>query len=194
MYKDNHMNISADRKCLVPAAYTCLRAMMLIVVLVMFTGCDSGSGSGPEGRSTVQGYVTSFSVNGVSYIPQGRSGGVLMAIVDFLVPPAQAAVGGVGVHMAGTDFSTTTGENGFFIMSGVPAGNYQMQFLYQGQMSTVDIEVPNDGVVTMNEIQCNGRQNATVGHMNVQMNNQMQSNNMPGSENVMHGNNRGNGK
>ena len=153
----------------------------------MITGCDSGSGSGPEGTSTVQGYVTSFSVDGVTYVPHGRSGGVLMAIMDFLVPPAEASVGGVGVHMAGTDFSTTTDDNGFFIMSGVPGGNHQIQFLYQGQMSTVDIDVPNDGVVTMHEIQCYGRQNATVGHMNVQMNIQMESNGMPGSGNVMHG-------
>lgn len=159
-----------------------------MVGIIVVAGCDSGSGSGPEGTSTVQGYVTSFSVNGVSYVPQVRSGGLLMAIVDLLVPPAEASVGGVGVRMAGTDSSTMTDENGFFIMSGVPDGNHQMQFLYQDQMSTVDIVVPNNGIVTMHEIQCYGRQSATVGHMNVQMNNQMNSNGMPGSGNAMHGN------
>jgi hypothetical protein len=141
-----------------------LAAIAAVAGLFSLTGCDSGDGSSPEGTSTVQGNVASYSIDGVAY-----------------VPGEETAVGGVGVHMMGTDLSTTTDDNGYFIMSGVPAGLHQMQFMFNGQISTIDVNVPDDGIVTMQDIRCYGQQPATVGHMNVQMNTYM------GSGNNMHG-------
>lgn len=151
-----------------------------VMGLLILAGCNGGDGSSPSGTSTVQGNVSSFSIGNVSFVPPGKPG-FLAAILDILVPRAEAAVGGVGVRMMGTDLSTSTDDNGYFIMSGAPSGDHQMRFMYNEETSTVDINVPENGTVTMGDIRCVGQQAASVGHMNVQMNSNMGSSNSQGS-------------
>lgn len=157
-----------------------LSAAATALGLLLIAGCNGGDGSSPSGTSTVQGNVSSFSIGNVSFVPSEKPG-FLATILDILVPRAEAAVGGVGVEMMGTDLSTTTDNNGYFIMSGAPSGDHQMRFMYNGETSTFDINVPEDGTVTMGDIRCVGRQTASVGHMNVQMNSNMGSGSSQGS-------------
>lgn len=129
--------------------------------LVMFiSSCDSG-GDGPSGKSTVQGNVTSFSTDTTLFLPASRPSGVerfLAALSELAVPNAKAGMGGVGVRIMGTDHQTTSADDGYFIMSGVPGGSYQMQFSFNGTNAYMQISVPDDGTLYINNIQCRGGQ------------------------------------
>ena len=140
-----------------------------VLGLVLLAGCNNGDGSGPDGNSTVQGNVASFSAGNASFAPGSSSSA------------------GVVVRMMGTDLSTMTDSDGDFVMSGVPAGNHEMQFMFNNQVSTLEVDVPVDGTLTLGDIRCVGQQSASVGHMNVQMNSQMGSGNMNEMGNGMNG-------
>ena len=137
----------------------------VVLGIVLLAGCNSGDGSRPEGNSTVQGNVASFSAGAVSLAPGGA---------------------GVDVRMLGTGLSTTTDSDGDFVMSGVPAGNHEMQFMFNDQVSTLEVDVPEDGILTLGDIRCVGQQSASVGHMNMQMNSNMGSGNMNSGGKSMH--------
>ena len=72
--------------------------------------------------------------------------------------------------MVGTDFSTATDDTGYFIMSGVPSGHQRLMFTYNGETSDLDIEVPNDATIVLQEIRCSSRRHASVEQMSVRMN------------------------
>ena len=151
-----------------------------VLALVLIAGCYSGDGGGPEGTSTIEGTVSSFAIGNASYVPQGMPG-ILCEVINFIVPDAEAGTGGVGVHMVGTDLSTTTDDYGYFIMSGAPAGRHQLQFIFNEQTSVLDVDVPEDGTLTLSDIRCTGQQTAKVGRMSVQMNSHSSTRVMSGS-------------
>lgn len=156
--------------------------------LLALPGCDQGDASDPAGGSTVQGNVVFFSAGGVTFRPTMSAPGAkgfLYALAEAMVPSAQAAVEGVTVRMVGTGLETTTASDGTFVMSGVPAGIHPMQFSYAGSTSMMEVDVPADATVTMTDIRCAGPQ-ATVGHMDVQMHDQMDADDMMGSPGRMH--------
>ena len=155
-----------------------------ILMLFYLAGCDGGDESGPGGTSTVQGNVLSFSVGSVSHVPPGKPG-ILAALVNLIVPDAEAAAGGIGVHMVGTGLSSTTDNDGFFIMSGAPAGRHQLQFMFGGQTSTLEVDVPDDGTLILDDIRCTGQQAATAGRMHIQMNTHAGPGGMAGPDNGM---------
>ena len=133
-----------------------------VLGLFLLAGCNSDNGTGPTGNSTVQGNIASFSAGNASFAP-GVKG-----------------VGGVEVHILGTDLSTTTSLGGDFVMSGVPAGDHEMQFMFNDQTSTLQVSVPEGGALILEDIRCVGQQPATASHMHVQMNSQMGIGNMSG--------------
>lgn len=147
-------------------------AAITMGVLLAFTSCESGGGSSPSGTSTVQGNVSSFTTGTALFLPAPKSRGferILRGLSDLIVPSAHAAgMGGVGVRMVGTDLHATTGEDGSFVMSGVPGGDHQMQFSFNGANAYMDINVPDDSTVSLHDVNCRGSV-ASVGHMDVQM-------------------------
>lgn len=161
----------------------CLVAVLAIGFAVLSTSCDSGGGDGPSGTSTVQGNVSSFNTGTSLFLPALQPRGIdrlLAGLSDLLVPGARAAgMGGVGVHIVGTDLRTTTADDGYFIMSGVPGGEHQMQFTFSGTNAYMMVKVPSDSTVTLHNVTCQGS-TASTGHMDVQMHmNGSGSNNMP---------------
>ena len=165
---------------------------LMMGVLPLFTGCDSsGSGSSPSGKSTVQGNVSSFTTSTALFVPAPKLRGierVLAGIADLLVPSAQAAgMGGVVVHMVGTDLRTDTADDGSFVMSGVSGGDHQMQFSFNGTDAYMNITVPDDGTVSLHDVKCQGSV-ASAGHMDVQMHsNNSSSGGMPMNANMNSG-------
>jgi len=128
-------------------------ALLAAVAIGLSTACDGGGGGGgPDGSSTIQGTVDSFSGGGAFYMPREKGGRLEQladSVIEWFVPSAQAAVGGVTVSVAGTDLSGTTDETGFFILSGVPGGNQTLIFSYNGQTSTLPVVVPDDGLLVL---------------------------------------------
>lgn len=179
------------------ARYMAALAAVAIVmgVLPLFTGCGPGdSGSGPTGTSTVQGNVSSFTTGTALFLPTQEARGLerfLAGLSDLLVPSAHAAgLGGVGVRIMDTDLQTTTADDGSFVMSGVPAGDHQMQFSFNGVNAYMNINVPENSTVSLHNVSCRGTV-AAAGHMDVQMhaNNSSSSGMMPNANMNSGGNN-----
>jgi len=157
------------RKGLAAACVACAVAATLYIV-----GCESGGGdSGPAGTSTVEGNVVSFSAGSAFYAPSLPRRGFARAMHDLgnlFVPDAMAAAQGVTVRMIGTDLGTTTADDGFFVMSGVPAGDHQMSFSMNGMTAIMNVNVPENATVHMDDISIHGS-SAHAGHMSVEMHN-----------------------
>jgi hypothetical protein len=128
---------------------------------------DNDSDS-PSGNATIQGTVTTFTLSQMrpSLPPPRNAREFFAALGDLLVPPAMATVANVNVRIVGTDLETTTDANGYFILSGVPAGVRQLEFAYAGNLGTYSVGVPESGVVTLNDIHFSG-QTITVGDVQI---------------------------
>lgn len=166
-----------------------LAASLAAGAALFIASCDSGGGDGPSGKSTVQGSVASFSTATALFLPEARPSGVerfLAAVSEMIVPRARAGMGGVGVRIMGTDHQTTTADDGFFIMSGVPGGSHQMQFSFNGTNAYMQISVPDDGTLYVNGIQCRGGQ-AYPGQMYSMMNGSTNMYNMMNNGQNMNG-------
>lgn len=132
-------------------------------LVLLLSSCENGGGgSGPSGKSTVQGTIIAFSTDTALFLPASQPAGVkrlFAALSEIAVPSAHAAgMGGVGVRIVGTDHQTTSADDGFFIMSGVPGGNYRMQLSFNGTNAYMQISVPDDGTLYVSDIQCRGSQ------------------------------------
>lgn len=128
-------------------------------ILVLSSGCEGGGGDGPDGSSTVQGTVDSFSSNGAFYMPTEPGGPLEQLarhILNVIVPQAHAAVRGVTVSVQGTGLSGTTDDTGFFIISGVPPGAQVLEYTLNGQTERLNVNVPDNGIVTLNNITIGG--------------------------------------
>jgi hypothetical protein len=154
-----------------PAAMA-VASLLVSAATALLSSCDSGGdGSSPSGTSTVQGYVESFTTDTAYFLPAPRANGiesVIAGLSDLLAPSAYAGLGGVGVHMVGTDLRTTTADDGFFVMSGVPSGRQQMRFSFNGSDAYTDVEVPENSTVTLHDVRCVGS-SVSVGHMEMKM-------------------------
>jgi hypothetical protein len=174
------------------AAFVC--AAVSAAILVLFTSCESGGDdSVAAGSSTIDGYVTSFTTAGAVFLPATPPSGfqrLLEGLSDLIVPSAQAGMGGVGVRVMGTQLQTTTADDGYFIMSGVPAGHHTMAFTFNGAEAMMEVDVSENSTLTLHEVRCVPG-SATAGHM--QMTQHMSpsaTTNMPmnGSGGAMHNN------
>jgi hypothetical protein len=140
-------------------------AVVAAAALMFFGGCDSGGG-GVSGHSTITGNVRSFSTATAFYMPAPRQSGItrfLNGIADLLVAPAQAAVPGVRVSVKGTDLSSTTADDGSFVVSGVPAGSQTLEFSSGGGTASLTVEVPDNSTVQLTDIDCQGSSQGSPG-------------------------------
>lgn len=97
-------------------------AVAVIAAVGLMVGCedpfhDSSTGGSPAGTATVQGNVSDF----------GVAAGV-----------AAGVKAGVTVMLKGTSYKATTAEDGTFVISGVPAGNYILVLKY----GNTEVEYP----------------------------------------------------
>ena len=134
-------------------------AITLVSATVFLASCEGGGNT--SGNSTITGNVSSYSAGSALFLPTRHEGGVarfLLALGDFLVPSAQAAAAVQGVHikMVGTDLETDTDADGMFTLSGVPDGNHQMEFDYNGNVAFFNMNVPDNAIITMNNIHVAG--------------------------------------
>jgi hypothetical protein len=125
--------------------------------LFLLNACTGGgSGGGPAGNSTVTGRVDTFQVAGVRFnpAPPGESTFLRLAGVvgQFVVPDALAAVEGLTVELVGTGLSTTTANDGLFIMSGVPAGDQILRFNMSGSSMDLALSVPANATVNLSTV------------------------------------------
>ena len=102
---------------------------ILLTLLIVGTGCDSGGGGDDStGTTTIEGSIQSFSTDGLAqYISTPKASFLVrcfQTLKNMVVPDAVAATGtpGVNVSVANTDLSTQTDENGFFYYFRRPAG------------------------------------------------------------------------
>lgn len=136
-------------------------AAALAVVMAGLTACNSGGGGGgdvPSGASTIQGTVESFASGNATYLPVKKSWGerVLAGMANVLVQSAYAAIGGVSVSIEGA--TAVTEEDGLFIISGVPPGEREIVFTYNGETVTMPIFVPENAVVKLEGVRVEGGQ------------------------------------
>lgn len=90
-------------------------------------GCLGGSGGGGviEGAATIRGVVASYEDGG------GEN---------------------VEVSVAGTDLASTTADDGFFVLSGVPPGDQSVVFARGGTDGRLNVAVPPDSVVELQNV------------------------------------------
>lgn len=132
-------------------------AITLAGAVVFLASCEGEGDS--SGNSTITGNVSSYLAGSAFFVPTRHERGVarfLSALGDLLVPSAQAAVPGVHVKMVGTDLETDTDADGMFTLSGVPSGNRQMEFDYGGNMAFFNMNVPDNAMITMDDIHVTG--------------------------------------
>lgn len=130
-------------------------ALSLLAAAMAVVGCESssdGSGGSPDGNSTVQGTVISYSGATAFFTPVAPRGW-LARIGDLLAPPALAAGrAGVNVRVSGTGLDATTDGNGFFVLSGVPAGSQTLDFSLGTDSATYVLFVPENATISLNAI------------------------------------------
>ena len=118
-----------------------IAAMFCLGIAVLIVGCESSSD--PSGTAAIQGNVVSFETASATFTPinsreESRIARLFTAFSEILTPSAQAATqagrGGITVYVDGpVSQSTTTADDGTFICSGLPAGDYHIGFKYNGQ-------------------------------------------------------------
>lgn len=135
----------------------------------LLSGCESDDGDDPVvGQSVIEGYVTEFKGRNV-VLRYDRGGSErwisrsLRAICDGVVMPAFAGASGVAVGVKGTDLLTTTDANGFFRLSGVPAGDLRLELSYGGVAAQYPIQVAEKKRVKLQGIRVGTDGQVTVG-------------------------------
>lgn len=111
---------------------------MCVMVAWLMIGCEGSDGGG---TAAIGGNVTSFDTGSATFRASSSPRESLWASVwrsftDMLVQPAVAGAGaaGVSVQLRGpANASATTGDDGTFEITGLPAGNYEIEFSYGGQ-------------------------------------------------------------
>ena len=127
---------------------TCGLTLAIAAGVCLMVGCEdpfhSSSSGGSAGTVTVQGNVS-----------------------DFSAPVAAGVKAGVTVMLKGTSYSTTTADDGTFVISGVKAGNYILVIKYgdaeyeyplgdiaaNSRVEITDITVNSSGSVIVAKIQ-----------------------------------------
>lgn len=128
--------------------------LVAVLLALLVASCNDG-GDGPSGNSTVTGSVRTFSTGSALYLPEARANAVVRLVRglgDLLVPAAKAHVQGVQVTIEGTDLSTSTAEDGTFIISGVPAGTQTIVFDFEQITATLTIVIPTNAVIHLNNV------------------------------------------
>lgn len=122
--------------------------------MVLLTGCGGGGSDGvPEGASTITGNVVSFSGGSAIFrATENEKGlrGIVAAVVNVLVPSAHASIGGVEVSIAGQ--TAVTEGDGLFVISGIPPGDYDIIFTFDGQTATMPISIPANATVKLDGV------------------------------------------
>lgn len=142
-------------RSILPRCIVISLATVVAVGVLLAAGCENGGGSDPAGTSTIQGNVS------------------------------QPATGGVVVGLTNSDVGTTTDNSGYFVMTGVPAGPQHMYFDVNGTQSMLDVNVPQNGTLYLDNVQCRSPQ-ASYGRMRTQMNDNMGPGSMSGPGSGMH--------
>ena len=137
-----------------------------LVGALMVVSCNDDESSG-DGSTTVSGVVETFS-GGTAYF-KATHPSVWAGLLDLAVSPAFAGVAGVTVRVAGTDIEVTTGEDGSFVLTGVPEGPQQLIFSMGGVSSTLDLDVPANATIILNDVNVDG-DSVSVGSIEVTSN------------------------
>jgi len=119
---------------------------------VLLTGCDGGGGGSdiPSNSSTLMGTVDSFASGGAFFIPEESPTGlaaVWAGIHDLLEPSAFAAAPGVTVEVAG--ISTSTADDGLFVIAGIPPGTQDVIFSMNGESGALSVDIPAHATVEL---------------------------------------------
>lgn len=127
------------------------------LAIVWMTGCESGDEGDDElGSSSVQGYVQEFNAAGVSVLfgpdRDSKPARLVRLAGELIIPSAHAALGGVQVSVEGTDLVTSSGANGFFLISGVPSGRQRLVFTYAQQTAVYGLDVPDRTRIEMAKV------------------------------------------
>ena len=135
-------------------------AFSVSAALFLMACGGGGGGDGGGGASTIRGSVNSFSGGGSLYVPRAepsyRLASAVADLIELLVPAAHAAVEGVLVSIAGTELQTSTADDGFFIVSGVPAGERVMLFALSDDVATLTLDVPPNAEIDLGQINISG--------------------------------------
>ncbi|GEM_PF-5120212 len=107
---------------------------LILGTIVTLPACFGGGGNSFAGAATIRGTVIEFD-------PQATN------------DTASLTIEGVLVEIAGTDLAATTDENGFFIISGVPPGDHEVIFTFNGESAIWPQSVPANATVEMQNIQ-----------------------------------------
>jgi hypothetical protein len=107
---------------------------LILGTIVTLPACFGGGGNSFAGAATIRGTVIEFD-------PQATN------------DTATLTIEGVLVEIAGTDLAATTDENGFFIISGVPPGDHEVIFTFNGESAIWPQSVPANATVEMQNIQ-----------------------------------------
>lgn len=118
-----------------------ITAMFCLGIAVFIVGCESSSD--PTGTASIQGNIVAFETATATFTPmyplkESRIARLFKELSEIIAPSAQAASqagrGGITVYVDGpVSQSTTTAEDGTFVCSGLPAGDYHIGFKYNGQ-------------------------------------------------------------
>lgn len=144
----------------------CVVAGMLMVTI----SCEDDDE--PTGTSIIQGNIDSFEVAGLYYVPAGRQNlwaRVVSGLSDAIVPPAYAGQAGVIVYLDGPVSRVgETDDAGAFIFTGLPAGDYQLRFGYNGQEAAYsgEISLQDDQQAELANITISGG-NVIIGNITV---------------------------
>jgi hypothetical protein len=116
---------------------TMLLGLAVIVGVGLMVGCEdpfhSSSSGTPAGTSTIQGNISDFGMTST---------------------PAVAGIkAGVTITLKGTSFTATTADDGTFVISGVPAGNYILVIKYgDAEVEYVLGDVPANARVEISDL------------------------------------------
>jgi len=144
--------------------HSSLVCTIILASLIAFGfGCDTGgSDDDISGTTTVEGTIQSFTTDELAQYMRTPEKNMLVrtlqALCSAFIPDASAATVSPGVHLsvADTDLSTTTDENGFFIISGVPQGNQRLLCEYKGEYAVINFYCPSNSTICLNNVDCEG--------------------------------------
>ncbi len=104
-----------------------VRVVLIAGTAVMWIGCnESGGGAELSGSSTIVGMVEAFE--------------------------GSPSVGAIRVRVLETDLSTTTADDGLFVISGIPPGQRTLRFEHAGEVANCQVNVPEQAELIMNRI------------------------------------------